>query len=361
MNVLIVCDKNSFQNPYVSTLACGLNDVGCCVTCSVSKFWNEEIDYDIVHIQWPNLLVRQMGPKGANLKQRLCNIRKRGIPIVVTLHNMLPHYKSDSDSLLAYDIIYNNADCFIHLGAASIKILTERMPQIKAMHRIILHHVYDALYDFQISPDVARDKLNIPKDVKCILCFGSFRDDEERNLIIDLKRKLGPQYYVLAPGFYRGTIIRKNIYIGLKNLLKAIKYTIKAKYHNIHMVHHFVPDNLLPYYLAASDLVLIQRLKILNSGNVPLAFLAGRPVVGPNVGNVGWLLNKTHNGVFDVSHQENISDVVKAFIKNKECGKNNQTFAKKFLSTSAIAEQTKKVYEEVIRNKNICGDECGVV
>lgn len=49
----------------------------------------------------------------------------------------------------------------------------------------------------------------------------------------------------------------------------------------------------LPYYMAASDVIFIQRKDILNSGNVPLAFLYHKVVVGPKVGNIGELLSET--------------------------------------------------------------------
>ena len=349
MKVLIACDRNTYGNPYVSTLADGLENVGCDVTCSIDAFWENDSDYDVVHIQWPNLLARKMGRDGEALRKRLSVYHDKKVPVVVTLHNIMPHYNKKPEYSLAYDIVYENADCFIHLGPASVRELKERRPDIKACHCVIPHHSYDALYNFDlINRDFARMKLKIPKDKTCILCFGSFRDDEERNLLIKLKKKLGTSYYILAPGFYRSTIIRKNVYIGFVNLLKTIKYSCIAKYYDIHIAHTYISNERLPYYLVAADLVFIQRLKILNSGNVPLALHAGMPVVGPDCGNVGWLLKETQNGVFEISHTEKIPYIIESLLKDKDCGVRNRNYAKKFLSTDIVAKQTKELYEKLI-------------
>ena len=58
---------------------------------------------------------------------------------------------------------------------------------------------------------------------------------------------------------------------------------------------------------AVSDVVFIQRCVILNSGVVPMAFLFGRGVVGPDSGNVGELLRVTANLVFSPSDQGSVN------------------------------------------------------
>ena len=57
MKILIVCNINSYANLYVETLYKGLQQKGIDITCSISEFWNNVTAYDLVHIQWPNLLV----------------------------------------------------------------------------------------------------------------------------------------------------------------------------------------------------------------------------------------------------------------------------------------------------------------
>jgi hypothetical protein len=54
------------------------------------------------------------------------------------------------------------------------------------------------------------------------------------------------------------------------------------------------------FLVSAADVVLIPRLKTLNSGTLPLGFTYGAVVLGPDTGNVGALLRSTGNPVFAV-------------------------------------------------------------
>ena len=81
----------------------------------------------------------------------------------------------------------------------------------------------------------------------------------------------------------------------------------------------FVKDEDLPYYYAASDTALIHRKEILNSGNLPMAFYMGKVVVGPNVGNVGTILDETSNPTFDIHKIDSLKDAIeKALVLNKQ-------------------------------------------
>ena len=184
IKVLIAFNRDSYMNPYVSTLADGLIGEGCNVTCSIDEFWQNAIAYDVVHVQWPNLFADKMGEHGEILENVLKELKEKHIPIVVTLHNLVPHSSQNTKQQMAYKIVFNYADCFIHMGTASIDLLKEKWPNIKAEHFVVFHHTYDALYDMNRDKLESRKTLGIPSNVKCILCFGKFRNDEERNLII---------------------------------------------------------------------------------------------------------------------------------------------------------------------------------
>ena len=120
------------------------------------------------------------------------------------------------------------------------------------------------------------------------------------------------------------------------------------------MSHQFISDEDLPYYLTSADVLVVQRLKILNSGNVPLAMLAGLPIVGPNVGNVGWILKETGNKCFDVNHLEKLPSIVAEVFEEKELGEQNKKYAKESLATKIIAQKTKNTYEMMLRLLGRC-------
>lgn len=99
-------------------------------------------------------------------------------------------------------------------------------------------------------------------------------------------------------------------------------------------------------YFCACDIVFIQRFSVLNSGNLPMGFGAGCVVVGPNVGNVGSILNKTGNPIFN---PYDIDSIVLAIKKAKELlsvnkGEENKMYAQTKWNTSAISRQLAEVY-----------------
>ena len=68
----------------------------------------------------------------------------------------------------------------------------------------------------------------------------------------------------------------------------------------------------------------IHRVSILNSGNLPMAFFAGMPVLGPNVGNVGNILEDTNNAIFNINNIANIPDIIDKIITNNDIVSKNK-------------------------------------
>lgn len=348
MKILIVCNTDSFSNPYVRTLYGGLKSQDCDITCSIEQFWNHPLDYDIIHFQWPNVLVKGAGKNCENLQRNINRIKKHKRILICTCHNISPHYDEGKEINLAYKIIYENCNVIHHFGTKSIQLVKSAYPQCQAKHVVIPHHTYDKLYSMDVDKITARSKLQIPIDTKVILAFGSFRNDEERNLVISLKRQMDGNYYFLVPGFFYRKILRTNLKKALVAAIKTLWYSYKAKVNGLHMTHHFIPDDSLPLYMASADVLLIQRLRILNSGNVPLGMLAGLPIVGPNDGNVEELLRNTGNYVFDRNDLAGLPDIIKAAISNDDIGKKNRICSKNF-STDRVSAEFINLYKSLFQ------------
>jgi glycosyltransferase involved in cell wall biosynthesis len=111
-----------------------------------------------------------------------------------------------------------------------------------------------------------------------------------------------------------------------------------------------VSEEVLPYYFGAADIVLIQRMKILNSGNLPLSMFMGKVVVGPNVGNVGRILTETNNPTFIPRDTSSILKAVhKAFTLLEEGkGIENRHYALDNWSTDIISKKLFNYYKEII-------------
>jgi len=344
MKILIACNRTS-SNPFVRTLADSLRELGVDVTCSLDEFWHSWDKYDVIHLQWPHLLVKGLETI-TPLKEHLQTIKSSGKTMVVTCHNLHPHYSQKMVADESYDLVYNMVDCIIHMGDYSFNLCKKKYPHAK--HVIIPHHVYDALYKSIPSREDAMKHLYLNPKRRYVLCFGAFRHNDEREIAVKASRILGNiNGKVLAPGFskYR---LQKNILRTIEEYIKNLTY--RFKYKNLIISKGFVPDEDLPYYYAASDIALIHRREILNSGNLPMAFYMGKVVIGPNVGNVGAILNETGNPTFDINNIESIEDCIKkALILNKNGkGEENRKYAIKYYSSNIVAEQYKKLYKKLM-------------
>ena len=264
----------------------------------------------------------------------------------------------DKNVLRLYELLYQQADVMVHMGNYSCELLQSQYPN--AQHVIIPHHIYDDIYSFSIAQEEARQRLHLPADKKIILSFGKFRNDKERDFVLSLKKnfisqlstlnsqlstlnsQLSPLF--LMPGFYRETLHTWNP----RKLAVRLYYTWKYKTKGIKFCNDAIPDDLMQCYFCAADVVLIQRLDILNSGNLPMAFHAAKVVVGPNVGNVGEILRETGNFTFDPNDVCSAISALQKALEATSKGDENKLYAAKHWSSGIIATKLLNSYQDAI-------------
>lgn len=340
MKVLFATNPK-ISNPFTRTLVEGLHTLSPkdVFTISLDAFWENDVyEYDVIHIMFPHELL-SLTPKRTfeDVEKRINEILKNGIKIVSTCHNYAPHL-SDTEGKNVYDLVYSRSGMIFHFGDVSKNKFIERFPYVENV--LLPHHVYDTLYKSIPDEKESRMKYDIKENAKILLCFGVIRNESERAMLINLSYELKKHHIKLwVPSFYR-VYRRKRIFDDIKYLY------YKLKYKHIKMQMGYISDEDLPYIFAASDVVLIPRLKILNSGNVPLAMYFGKVIVGPDVGNVGSLLSLTNNYCFDVNDERTIySQILDAFNSHKsEKGEENRKYAMQNLSTLNIASNLLNYY-----------------
>jgi hypothetical protein len=347
-------------NHFVSSLGNALQKQGCEVVYGLKLLWTDEVlGYDIIHFQWPEglfgLFDHQVTDKELKrMNQRLLWLKEHGKKLFYTCHNLKPHTNRNENLLRLYELIYSNADFVHHLGNYSCELLQQKYP--KARHVVIPHHIYDNVFFFSVSQREARQRLHLPQDKKIILSFGKFRNKKERTFVLNLKEKTEAQSSAaeansslftlhsslfLMPGFYRETLHTWNPIKFITRLYHTLYYRLKG----IQFSNEVIPDDMMQYYFCAADVVLIQRLDILNSGNLPMAFHAGKVVVGPDVGNVGTILHETGNFTFDPEHIESATDALQDALEAISKGAENKTYAVTHWSSEHIAAELLKCYQ----------------
>lgn len=353
MKILVLVKASlSAYNPYVQTLMQEISRLFPDVEWSVGieNFWTDKcFEYDIIHIHWPDVFIWY--PCGfynvGEIIGRLQLLKDNGVKIISTCHNLVPHYKDKGTlNYKLYDVVYGKSDAIIHLGKYSLDLFYNKY--IHAMHYLMAHHVYDTIYTSRPTYVESIKALHLSFDKQYILCFGAFRNDEERRLVIYLAEKFKKKNICfLAPSFLAIPKRRNFLYL-VKPALRHLYY--KMRYSNIIFEKGWVSDAKLMYYYGASSISLIHRLHILNSGNLPLGFLMKQVVVGPNRGNVGYILKTTGNPVFEPTNNDSLLEAIcKAQILVRGVkGEENFKYAMENWNTARISEELYHIYKTEI-------------
>lgn len=357
VKALIVFRENGdTDNLFVPILCDAIRMAGIDVRCSIKEFWDSDTAYDIIHFQWPEEAVGWTCNDPdiiRRLEERIVFFRSRGARFVYTRHNVRPHYANNIISR-AYDIIESQSDIVVHMGRFSQNEFLAKYPDSKNV--IIPHHIYQYTYKEDISVERARQFLNLSQEAFIVTSFGKFRNREEIRMVLGAFRGWNEEHKLLiAPRLY--PFSRRNNY-G-RNFLKrwisrAGYYLLMPLLNRMYKLQAGANDELidncdLPYYMAASDVIFIQRKDILNSGDAPLAFLYHKVVVGPNVGNIGEVLAETGNPTFDPNNQE---DIIQALEKAHRLtiwgqGEVNYAYGMENMSISRISKMYVQLYKSI--------------
>lgn len=352
-------DKDT-DNLFVPILCDAIGMTGIDVRCSTKEFWESDTTYDIIHFQWPEEAVGWTCNDPdiiRRLDERIKFFRSRGAHFVYTRHNVRPHYSNDIINR-AYDIIETESDVIVHMGHFSRNEFAAKHPGSRNV--VIPHHIYENTYNESISMVSARQHLKLPQDAFIVTAFGKFRNREEIRMVLDAFRAWDEKHkLLLAPRLF--PFSRSNNYGG--NLFK--KLTSRIGYHllmpllcRLWKLRAGANDELienadLPYYIAVSDILFIQRIDILNSGNVPLAFLFRKTVVGPNVGNIGEILRETGNATFNPDDKASIVRALEEaqLLADEGQGTANYSYAKKFMNVRKIGQEYAQTYKDLVNGK----------
>jgi len=320
MNVLIPTDIGKFRdtNPYSLELLKHLKMANCNV--SNGRFWlyQDGLTWDIINIHWPEWLIATHPPSKEEVDHLITILKyqKKTSKIVVTVHNDLPHRDKSSLYFNLYKRVYELADGFIHMGNESIKSVHHRFPvEVKGKKHTVIAHGNYAVFGDKVAKKIARAKHGFP-DMPLALIVGAIRNSEELRLILASAKTMNT---LNGKVVFAGTFLIENpqprsVIQILKRLMEECRrgLTIIKLYASQGLIYMpgKVPFEKMSSLVSSTDILIIPRMNILNSGNVPLGFTYGCVVVGPSVGNVGELLAKHDNSIFNP--QLGISDLDRA-------------------------------------------------
>lgn len=321
MKVLMVCEPD-FLNPFPQHIYNELLEYDLNADCSAEAFWTcDPSDYDIVHIQFPEALfkwkVDDLKPaEYQRLVDRLDAFRAADCRIVYTRHNQTVHVPRKGCIDKVYRMLDAESDGILHMGRYSMMECKGKNPNSLARHYLVPHHTYPHLLR-RVDRKTCCERLGLDPNRPVVLSFGSFRNDRERALVKSAVAECGVA--------------------GVQLLAPALS---KAG---------FVSDRDLPVYFGAADVVFLQRVRILNSGNLPLGFYYGKVVVGPNLCDVGEWLRATGNPVFEAFRpgSEAVALARGFALAQQGLGRKNQEFADREWSLEAVGARIVAAYADL--------------
>jgi len=351
MRILVTVDINTSgnDNPYMFQLLRSLEShkKTSSVQHGTGWLWTEEYQPDVVHIHWPELLRNWHNPTTEEIKSvesALSRLKQKAV-VVVTVHNEYPHNRDTPAFRKLYSIVYANADGIIHMGEASRHAVRERYSkELDQTEEIIIPHGNYSCFPNHVSREEARRKFSITQGEAVFLCFGRLRNSREVTM--------------LQKAFGKISIPHKKLLIATSYL----PYTSRGDWRRYRLAlplwlspsivikESLIPPNKVQYFFNAADVLIIPRLKVLNSGNLALGFTFGRVVVGPNRGVVGEILQATGNPTFEPNEPSSWGKALEQgyALAENDLGQKNKTYSQMKMNWSNIADRHINFYRHLL-------------
>lgn len=270
-------------NPYITALYSAVRANGVQVDDLNRRALAQR--YDIVHVHWPELIVRWADRRTAitdatKVLALLWIARRRGARLVWTGHDLGPHDMPHPRMYRAYIAAFTRmVDLLISLGPSATERLLSTYPALRGKPvRVIRHGHYRDDYPLPPSRDAARAALGLPADGPLLLLLGQIRRYKNVPALIDAfaSRPAGKTHLAVA-GQLRGDL-------SLEQEVRDAAANSEAVTARLGLV----PTDDIPSWHAAANVVVLpySQATSLHSGAALLALSMNRPVVVPDSGTM---------------------------------------------------------------------------
>jgi beta-1,4-mannosyltransferase len=336
------------DNPYQDALAAALESQGIKVL-NVRQLEDISGDVilgrraiDVLHLHW----LPSFESSVVSLRRlmfftlRLCLLRKCGVRIVWTAHNLRPHECKHPrlDWLVAEIVIVLSHAIIVHSEAARRELMSTFKCVAKRKIHILPHGNYVGLYENAVDGADARRALHVPDDAVVLLFLGAIRPYKGLPELIDAFKALS------------ATKSGVELIIAGWVLDSAYSDLIRQRIgdaQNIDYKPGFVAPSDIQLYMNACDVVVFPYREILSSGAVVLAMSFAKACIAPKLGCIQDVLDEDGAFIYDPMSEDALRDALAAALKDpdalKTMGQHNLRRAEAW-SWDKIGIETKNVY-----------------
>jgi beta-1,4-mannosyltransferase len=299
----------------------------------------------ILHLHFFDELTQRPGRRATAARSLLflallALLRLRGVALVWTAHNLEPHELHHPDwGFLVYRLVARWSNTVIAHSQAARELLEARYGSLPRCV-IIPHGSYIGLYGPPRDRAASRATLGLPAAGPLLLNFGTLRPYKNIEQLIDAFAALSPNA--------RGTLL---IAGAAKSGAYAEELRRRAQaVPGVELRARYIPDEELPTYLAAVDVVVLPYRSLLTSGILLWALSYARPVVAPAFGPVRELIEEGQTGfLFTPSDGDSLRAALVRALAHPNLpalGAAGLALAQQFAWPS-IAARTAQVYRDV--------------
>lgn len=268
------------DNPYLRTLSDSLERRGACVDDFTFRRALQQ-HYDVVHIHWPDLHLQARSSlrsvaRHARLALLFAVLRARKSRIVWTIHNLKPHERHHRLGEILFPIWFPRmCTHVIALTMSGLESARSMYPPLrKKSATVIPHGHYRGAYRSAPTRAECRDRLGL-RHRFTFLFFGNIRPYKNVPLLLRAFRALPNADVQLVIAGQPGAMME----------LEELRQ-LAAQDDRVHLALEFVPEEKVPLYVGAADVVVLPFDSILNSGSVFLALSFNRAVLAPRMGSL---------------------------------------------------------------------------
>lgn len=294
-----------------------------------------ESSYDIVNIQFPEAIFDWVAPNAQQLADLEIKLRiwKEHSKIVLTVNDFQKHYDNENHFLDLFKLIHKYSEGVIHLGQYSLDQYKESFGS-NCLHTIIYHPLYNSLVteyeantNEEIFPSTIQDKF-------IVSAIGDIRSREEIKLILKIFKKIPIKNKILV-------VPRMFQFVKIPNY---IPYRLKKKYKTIIEKIYSFPLSKSQYYFSGrfldyphlvnlvqqSSLMIIPRIRNLNSGTLFLGLTFDKLMIIPKIGNLTEIANFLEMPLLDLE-KGNYDELIKNILNFKQNLNSEEYLVKKLL------------------------------
>ncbi|GGH37535.1 hypothetical protein GCM10010921_07460 [Microbacterium album] len=274
-------------NPFLNVLAlapraAGHEFVGATTFDELLRGFDALRREDVFHLHWTTPLLQQASTRDeavrrlAVLQRAFRDLGARGVRIVWTVHNRLPHEIAHRDLEVEFYRVLNDTVHAIHvMSPATASALSDIVALSPEKIRVLPHPSYEGLYDSGLTPLVARRSFDLRSDERAVLFIGQIRpykgvEELIRAALLAQQETASRRLVLMLAGEVK-EMSRRSLVDSLPTELRMITHL------------DFVPDADVERWLLAADLAVFPYRAILNSGSVHLAASFTTPVVLPDL------------------------------------------------------------------------------